>query len=86
MEDSESDFIAWGLEGENDCEDSEEPSLISGCGSSFDHHILDIPMFPQRIMSIGEMKGLVQATPPLTPSLFPGRSPTIHFPLANERC
>ena len=40
---------------------------------------------PPRTVYIGE-RGGDQATPPLTPSLFHGRPPTIHFPLANEKC
>ncbi len=42
-------------------------------------------VIPSRSINIGE-RGGAQATPPLTPSLFPGRPPTIHFPLKNEKC
>ncbi len=48
----------------------------SGEGASF---------IPPRAMAVGE-RGGTQATPPLTPSLFYGRPPTIHFPLAREKC
>ena len=42
-------------------------------------------MIPPRVMSPGE-RGDDQASPPLTPSLFPGQPSTIHFPLSNEKC
>ena len=48
----------------------------SGEGASF---------IPPRATAVGE-RGGAQATAPLTPSLFRGRPPTIHFPLAHEKC
>ena len=34
----------------------------------------------------GDVRGTDQASPALTPSLFPNLPPTIHFPLHNEKC
>ena len=52
------------------------PTCITSCVST---------MIPPRVMSPGG-RGDDQASPPLTPSLFPGQPSTMHFPLSNEKC
>ena len=42
------------------------------------------PMIPPRLTYPGEKEGGI--SPSLTPSLFPGRRSTLHFPLPDESC
>ena len=41
---------------------------------------------PTLLTSLDGPRGCEQPSPPLTPSLFPGIQPTIHFPLPSEAC
>ena len=58
---------------------------VTGCGPVRSIGVVSTLVIPPRTTSVGE-RGGVQATPPLTPSLFPGRPATIHFPLESEKC
>ena len=84
MEELESDHDVWEL-GREDLAVSDPPIGISGCGPVRSFGSVSTLVMPLRTLRIGE-RGGAQATPPLTPSLFPGQTPTIHFPLANEKC
>ena len=52
--------------------------------SSITEGATSAPMIPPRLTYPGEREG--GTSPSLTPSLFPGRPSTLHFPLPDESC